>query len=79
MGMRSDFLFARPSFWSGVARVLDLFGVFDSYNSSRTPGEVDARALYADWSVAGSDLIAASEDVRTAGHTQRELFPAPAA
>ena len=26
----TDFLFAKPSFLSGVARVLDLFGTFDS-------------------------------------------------
>jgi len=30
--MTSDFLAATPSFLSGMARVLDMFGVFDKYN-----------------------------------------------
>ena len=55
----SDFLFARPSFWSGFARVVDLGATFDSYNISRTSEEADARALWADWRVIGQDLFAA--------------------
>ena len=54
--LRTDFLFATPSFLSGMARVLDLFGVFDSYNESRSVREADARALYSDWSMVAHDL-----------------------
>ena len=54
--LRSDFLFAQPSFFSGVARILDLFGLFDSYNESLTPQEADARAMYADWRITGHDI-----------------------
>jgi len=53
----SDILFARPSTASGVARVLDLMGVFDSYNSSSTPEEADARAMFSDWRAVGRDLF----------------------
>ena len=33
--VKSDFLFAQPSFASGAARVFDLWGQFDDYNRSR--------------------------------------------
>lgn len=58
--LRTDFLFARPSFLSGFARILDVFGLFDSYNSSRTGKEADARALYSDWSMTGKDIAEAA-------------------
>ena len=54
--VRTDFLVARPSFWSGVGRVLDLWGKFDDYNISRTTEEADMRALYSDWRIVGQDL-----------------------
>lgn len=54
--MSSDFLFARPSFLSGIARVLDLWGRFDRYNESRTPEEADVTALVSDWIIIGRDL-----------------------
>lgn len=54
--VRSDFLFARPSFWSGAARLIDLWGRFDSYNLGRSAEESDARALYSDWRITGQDL-----------------------
>jgi hypothetical protein len=54
--VKSDFLFAQPSFGSGVARVLDLWGRFDNYNISATPEEADSAALAADWIVVGQDI-----------------------
>ena len=53
---KSDFLFAKPSFFSGAARTLDLFAIFDDYNSSSSPEEADIRALKSDWGVVGQDL-----------------------
>ncbi len=63
MGTRphSDFLYARPSFLSGLARLLDIFGTFDQYNRSRDGRIADARALYCDWHVVGWDLLDACE------------------
>jgi hypothetical protein len=55
----TEFLFARPSFLGGVARLLDLGGQVDVYNQSATPSEADARALYSDWRMVGEDLHAA--------------------
>ncbi|MFA4923117.1 MAG: hypothetical protein WC557_02860 [Ignavibacteriaceae bacterium] len=42
-------LFARPSFWEGMARVLDLGNTVNSYNVSKSENEADARAIAADW------------------------------
>lgn len=57
----SGFLYADPSFMSGVARTLDLFGQFDTYNQSLTPAEADARAIAADWIIIGQDIAGAME------------------
>jgi hypothetical protein len=62
-GVCTDALFARPSFLSGAARVLDMGGTFDEYNESATPGEADARALWGDWAVVGEDMRIAIEEV----------------
>jgi hypothetical protein len=59
--LRTDFLFAKPSFLSGVARILDLFGIFDAYNESRKPIEADASAMYADWRMIGQDIMDATQ------------------
>jgi hypothetical protein len=52
----SDFLVAQPSFVSGVARLLDLYGFYDAYNTSRTVGEADYKALLSDWCIVGQDI-----------------------
>ena len=62
--VRSDFLVARPSLASGLARLCDLFGAFDVYNASPDGATADARAIRADWAVIGQDLRAAMEDFR---------------
>ena len=59
MSNKTTFLFANPSFIYGVAHLLDFEGNFNCYNQSRTTLEADARAIYADWSVVGDELIAA--------------------
>ncbi len=54
--VQTGFLFATPSFVSGMARVLDLFGQFDVYNTSETPELADSKAIYCDFRVVGQDL-----------------------
>jgi len=82
--MHSDFLFARPSGLAGWARLLDLFGTLDDYNTSPSRPAADARALYADWVVTGEDIRVAMAALKQleheATHDQRqgELFPATA-
>lgn len=55
----TDFLFARPSFLSGVGRLVDFGCTFDAYNMSRTPVEADIRASVSDWLSIGDDLYSA--------------------
>jgi hypothetical protein len=59
--VKTDFLFAQPSFGSGAARVFDLWGQFDDYNRSDTPAEADAKAIAADWLLVGQDIADAIE------------------
>ena len=52
----TDFLTAKPSLLSGVARLYDLFGTFDDYNESSSPSEADARAVNSDWNMTLQDF-----------------------
>ncbi len=55
----TDYLFAMPSFLSGVGRVLDMGAQFDEYNWSEDPDESDANAIFSDFRAVGMDLMAA--------------------
>jgi len=59
---RSDFMVPMPSAISGIARILDLGGTYNSYNRSATPEEADCRAIYSDWAITGQDLIRAARE-----------------
>jgi hypothetical protein len=54
--LKSDFLVAAPSFASGAGRLLDWYGLYDSYNVSRDGREADTKAMFADWRMVGEDL-----------------------
>ncbi len=62
--MRTEFLFAMPSWLSGAARSLDLAGQFDEYNDSQTTEAADARALFCDWRIVGESLVDAMRTFR---------------
>lgn len=49
----SDFMFARPSFLEGWARLFDFAGSLNVYNSSEDP---DVAAQWADWSAVGAAM-----------------------
>jgi hypothetical protein len=55
----TDFLFARPSFASGMARLVDFGCTFDQYNISDSTVEADVRASVSDWLSVGDDIKAA--------------------
>jgi hypothetical protein len=59
---KSDFLVASPSLLSGAGRLLDWYGQFDEYNTSRTGAEADAKAAASDWAAVGDDLREAMEE-----------------
>ena len=49
-------LMTYPSFWKGFARVLNLSGRFDCYNTSSSEVEADNDAIERDWIVVGKEL-----------------------
>ncbi len=53
----SQFLFAHPSFLSGMGRAIDLFGAFDDYNDSPGPETADELAMRLDWKDVGQDIV----------------------
>ncbi len=66
MSHYSTFLFARPSFLEGMARIIDIGGVLNVYHTARTPQEADAIASACDWSAVGQDIMGAMEAERLA-------------
>jgi hypothetical protein len=66
--MSRYFLFALPSFFGGMARVLDLGGTLKEFNYSPSPERADYIALKSDWSAIGSDVwTAMHRHVKAAG------------
>lgn len=59
MSEKSTFLFARPSFAEGMARVVDLGSTMQVYNSSKSEKEADVKALKKDWEAVGEDILGA--------------------
>jgi hypothetical protein len=55
--VKSDFLFAQPSFLSGAGSAFDLWGQLSDYNVSTNGTEADANAIAADWLVVGQDIF----------------------
>lgn len=55
----TDFLFARPSFLGGMARVLDIGGTQQEYNYSLSGEQADRIALEQDWRAVYGDWAAA--------------------
>ena len=52
----TDILFCKNSFIRGMARVFDLFGNLNMYNTSDSSVEADSKAIYSDWLSSGNDL-----------------------
>lgn len=61
---KSDFLFALPSFWGGIARTLDIGSTLNVYNESKSAEEADSRAIESDWHVTGEDIRRAMDEWR---------------
>ena len=56
---RATFRYPMPSFASGMARALDLFGALDDLEATIGDPEIDALAVYNDWRAVGEDMEAA--------------------
>jgi hypothetical protein len=69
----STYLVADPSFLTGIARTLDLWGSLDSYNVSRTPQQADALALRSDWKIVGREIGTAAKSQRATVGAKRTV------
>jgi hypothetical protein len=58
----SSFLFARPSFLEGVARIVDFGNTLNQYNGCETPEQADLVAIASDWAAIGLDLDQAAAE-----------------
>lgn len=61
----SGFLFARPSFIEGMARIFDFGGTLNTYNDSPNGAVADKRALSEDWKSVGNTLRTALAEYRS--------------
>lgn len=50
------YLFAKPSFFEGIARIFDFSNSLETYNESKDEEEADSKATYLDWLAVGDDL-----------------------
>lgn len=50
------YLFAKPSFSEGIARIFDFSNSLETYNTSKDEAEADNKATYLDWLAVGDDL-----------------------
>ncbi len=55
-------LYAQPSIFEGVARIMDIFGDLNQYNYSDNISEADYRAIFSDWEIVGKDILNAIEE-----------------
>ena len=74
MNTLSGFLYARPSFLEGMARLLDFGNTLTEYNRSLSPQQADFLALRADWRVAARDMGIAFSEVQHNAETEREVY-----
>lgn len=52
----TTYLYARPSFVEGLARLIDFGNTLQQYNSTPTAQQADALAMELDWYAVGQDL-----------------------
>lgn len=61
---RTDFLFPKSSFITGMGSVFDLTGNYYTFNSSKTTTIADLKAIESDWGMVGQDINEAIEEVK---------------
>jgi len=54
--VRTDYLFPKRDFFSGLSGILNIFGNNNHFNTSNTDQEADEKALRNDWEMVGNDF-----------------------
>ncbi len=60
----TNILFADPGLLSGIARIIDIAGVFDTYNDALSQEMADYIAIASDWRTIGMDMKAAISEYK---------------
>lgn len=69
----NDFLFASPSLWEGIARLLDIGSTLTTSNDDiLTPEEQDRLAMKSDWNMVAYDLQCALNEYANEFRISRE-------
>lgn len=58
---QTGFLYARPNFFEGMARLLDFGNTLSVYNSSGNASEADQNAILSDYQAIADDIKAVTE------------------
>lgn len=66
MSFYTSLLFARPSFFEGMARLFDFGNTLQVYNVSHDETEADCTAIAADWHAIGEDMMRAVREITQA-------------
>lgn len=53
---KTTFLLPKNSFLIGMGSILNIFGVYFTYNYSKTEQEADNKAITCDWNMVGMDF-----------------------
>lgn len=68
---KTFYLFARPSFVEGMARLFDFSGSLQTYNGHESGEQADYEAIKQDWQVIGDDIYKSIDNYEQAG-TKKE-------
>ena len=72
-------LFAKPSFFEGMARLFDIDSTLNIYNENNSPEEADFEALSSDWESVGDDIAKSiinyyEQSSEHRGHTTKRRY-----
>ena len=54
--IQSSQIYRQPSFFKGIARMFDLFGMMDRHNTQSSDQTSDLKATKRDWKIIGNDI-----------------------
>ncbi|MDT0608018.1 hypothetical protein [Croceitalea rosinachiae] len=61
---RTDFLFPKSSFITGMGSAFDFTGNYYSFNTSKTPELADYKAMQSDWGMVGEDIKVSVDEIK---------------
>lgn len=53
---RTDFLFPKRNFWTGLSSVIGITPNANKFNASKSDEDADFKAIKSDWNMVGGDI-----------------------